>query len=167
MLIYNSTFVNNTAPKFGGGVRNLYSHVTIDSCSFIGNSADNGGAIAYADWNFTGSFLVKNSYFERNIAQSSGGAFYVFSGQFDWMNNECVNNQAKVSGGCIHDITSMLDCDTGFQSQSRLLNSSFIGMYFFSKFAFFFVVACFLFVFVFWSSLCAVCFDFDYSFCFP
>lgn len=62
--VVNSTFKNNYATNFGGALVNAYSL----NCTFIKNSAKNGGAI------YQGS--AKNCTFNENYASENGGASY-------------------------------------------------------------------------------------------
>ena len=45
-IIANSTFYDNSADDFGGGVINSAGQVTINNSTFVDNSAQNGGALA-------------------------------------------------------------------------------------------------------------------------
>lgn len=88
--ITNSLFINNTcAGTYGGGALCIYnaSNVTIDNCSFIGNSSNTpattseiwgGGAIVVRGTS-AGQCSVKitNSTFANNVTTSRGGAIFV------------------------------------------------------------------------------------------
>ena len=70
--IVNTSFVNNSASLYGGGVNAFYSTVMIEHSSFVENSAKRyGGAINAYD-----SYLYFNgsNFFERNEAGEEGGA---------------------------------------------------------------------------------------------
>lgn len=80
LVISNSVFVNNKADKSNGGALyfNQQGHNKVFNCTFLNNSADNGGAI-YADVGKSqnpGDLTVDNSYFDLNSA-NSGASIYV------------------------------------------------------------------------------------------
>ena len=97
--IMNTSFVNNSASFYGGGVNALYSTVMIEHSSFVENSAKSyGGAI-----NAYGSILYLNgsNFFERNEASEEGGAIdaydsyvHLYGSNFFHKNRACRNGGA-------------------------------------------------------------------------
>eukprot|EP01084_Bolivina_argentea_P314993 545636_1 len=125
--INNCFFKGNKAEKFAGAIFNQYCSVYITDSQFIQNEADIGGAIAYLDWASPNPMYIRNSIFINNIAYSSGGGLYVFSGEYVLDTIECIDNQAKISGGCLHDANGFLDCNDANPVRTRILSSKFYG----------------------------------------
>ena len=73
LTINNSTFSNNRAVGFAGGLDNGNGGtITVNNSTFTGNSATNGGAISNG---FNGGIItVNNSTFTGNSATNNGGA---------------------------------------------------------------------------------------------
>ncbi len=108
LTVKNCSFINSTegAIHVGEGL----DHIVIDDCSFIDNSADNGGAINISDtgyWRNT-KISITNCLFENNTASGDGGAIYISkSGNTkDVLIENCsfVNNSAESGGGAAHII---------------------------------------------------------------
>ena len=80
--ITDCRFLNNFAKDSGGGIYiGDNSNVNIIRCRFEGNNAAFGGAIAMVvgrgvNEQNTVNMNIEDSWFENNIARSSGGAFY-------------------------------------------------------------------------------------------
>ena len=71
VILNNINFVNGNANNKDGGAISAYSsNFTVNSCKFINNKANNGGAI-FLEY---GEIDVKNSVFNKNSAKNSGGA---------------------------------------------------------------------------------------------
>lgn len=104
--VYSSIFINNTAPYNGGASYNnnwqevtsqigagKFSHSQYYDCIFIGNHANDGGAVYRSD-------LVVNCTFTNNSAAEVGGALnevkVVNSSRFS-------NNTAKYAGAIYYD----------------------------------------------------------------
>jgi hypothetical protein len=101
--IENSTFTNNSAQEEAGAIRtNLYKDGQVgiyDRLTFTGNrvtkgasGSAHGGAIRLGD----GTFVVSNSIFENNSADTQGGAIWV--GETSWLkilNSSIVGNIAR------------------------------------------------------------------------
>lgn len=76
--IHNCTFSNNKTigeTRMGGAVYIDHGETSITKCSFTGNSAAYGGAIAVAD--ATGINISGNTEFLNNKAANFGGAIYI------------------------------------------------------------------------------------------
>ena len=99
-----SRFINNHA-IYGGGALNTISHVNVDNCEFIDNSANNyGGALSIGFSNIT------NSRFINNTAPFGGAVFSYASGVTD---SNFTDNQANF-GNSIYVVTkSYLDNNIG------------------------------------------------------
>ena len=106
-----------------GGVIDVFfdAQLNIDNCSFINNSADEGGAI-YA----IGGVNIANSQFINNTAGLIGGAIFKdFSGDLIIENTTFANSFASSFGGAIHllgdddtdnyIINCLFDSNTGFR----------------------------------------------------
>ena len=137
----NSTFTNNSTTGMGGvlyadgvlqyvtinGVTQPYSdpeNITVENCSFTGNSAGtNGGVIATAgnfnsDTNryrdLVGNLTLNNNKFDGNHAGSQGGALYINSnweGKID--GGSITNNTAGTNGGALFVQRSHVSVDGG------------------------------------------------------
>ena len=74
-LVKDCVFINNRAissngsPNSHGGAACVRDGITYENCQFIGNSADEGGALTYH-----ASGLIKNCIFKDNEAYEFGGA---------------------------------------------------------------------------------------------
>jgi hypothetical protein len=84
LTLSNSTFADNNADPFGGGI---YSGppiltpdngppLTVDHCTFAGNTAGNGGGI----YSISVTLTVSQSTFSDNVASFSGGGISEFGG---------------------------------------------------------------------------------------
>jgi hypothetical protein len=97
--ITNSTFTNNSATSFGGGLFNHSggSSVNITNSTFANNSANLGGGI----YSVSGRVSITNSTFAGNSARSSGGGLFNDTGNSDVSitNSTFAGNSAGSSGG--------------------------------------------------------------------
>ena len=105
----NCTFLNNSAKNYGGAV--YFTGVgSVVNCSFIGNSAEYGGAV----YVYSGS--VVNCSFVNNSASDDGGAVYSDRGGGSVVNCMFFNNSASDYGGAVY-----------FRGGGSVVNCSFIG----------------------------------------
>ncbi|WP_292885447.1 pectate lyase-like adhesive domain-containing protein [Methanobrevibacter sp. UBA212] len=148
----DSRFINNHA-IYGGGALNTISHVNVDNCEFIDNSANNyGGALSIGFSNIT------NSRFINNTAPYGGAVFSYASGVTDsnftdnnanfgnsvyvvtksYLNNNSGDDDAfskpAIDGGQItgsHDVEHMLETEAGYYGFcSELYNfNPYTGVY--------------------------------------
>jgi hypothetical protein len=74
----NSTFTDNVAGAFGGGIYSLLGNVEIENVIFTSNTAmtDNGGGF----YSIIGSVIIRDSLFSLNTASTGGGAYISISG---------------------------------------------------------------------------------------
>ena len=94
LTISYSSFANNTALNYGGGIDNLHS-LSLKSDTFSGNSAFIGAAVD----NFAGANLtVTESTLSSNTASLSGGGIDN-SGTLALSDSSLVNNTATTGGG--------------------------------------------------------------------
>ncbi len=77
LTIENSQLINN-AGNSGAGVESE-TDATIIDCTFTGNSASYGGAVALRTQNSPATLIIRNSTITNNEAQFSGGGVYVIS----------------------------------------------------------------------------------------
>ena len=87
-ILYNSTFINNTAASGGaiGVVNAEWSDISINSSIFINNNATWGGAIAGGNINLLNSIFINNN-------ADDGGA--ICGGNMELLNSIFNNNSAK------------------------------------------------------------------------
>lgn len=114
--ISNCIFTSNVAGGTGGGAVYAYSHIDIDSCTFISNKAGKKGAAVFG----CKDLFIKNSKFNKNKVNKYGGAVYFkcheISGHYEngkWVssikyytnliqNSIFANNVAGERGGAIY-----------------------------------------------------------------
>ena len=79
--VYDCTFINNTAPHFGGAIYSQGTNLTIGGCDFVENKAptNDGGAIYVNNI----SSIISNCSFIENSANHGGAIYYT---------NKAVNN---------------------------------------------------------------------------
>lgn len=69
------TFSNNAARLFGGGIYHSWGTLTVEACTFLGNTGLIGAAVQGREWDFgeviTGDIHIRNSTFVGNIAEGS------------------------------------------------------------------------------------------------
>lgn len=107
----DSSFVNNSAPfGSGGAIYNAFAQqtvpnqspttITIKRCTFLDNSASNGGALALTDG------TISECTFDQNIADSQGGAIMVYPGSILSLSisNSLFNCNRGSSGAVTSDI---------------------------------------------------------------
>jgi predicted outer membrane repeat protein len=90
-----TSFSANTATLEGGAVYTVGAH-TIDTCTFEGNAASSGGALAV-----TGTTQLTSSAFSANTATENGGALVSYGGTLDLTDTTFTDNSATVSGGAM------------------------------------------------------------------
>lgn len=103
LIIKNSSFMNNSAPRgYGGAVYAMYaSSIIIKDSEFQENLAYSGGAVYVA----AETFDVLRTRFIKNSGE--GGAIYVFSSQRTKISNSLfLENRASFYGGAIFVQTS-------------------------------------------------------------
>ena len=112
--IANGSFTNNSAPGVGGGIHNGAGDLTVDSCTFNGNSATDGGGIAselrpLVVGNTT--LTVTTSTFSNNSA-TRGGGLWSFTSADNVINSTFSGNVAKEiylgGGGAIYSQQDIL-----------------------------------------------------------
>ncbi|OWT32776.1 hypothetical protein BGI41_05900, partial [Methanobrevibacter sp. 87.7] len=124
-LINNCTFINNTGVKGEGINSNTIRGGAIDSegksniynSTFIGNTANEGGAI------FTGfgNAIIDGCYFENNTGVN-GGALQNYHNVVNVTNSTFLNNQATTGGAIYHSLSYY-----GSASQFYVGNCSFLN----------------------------------------
>ncbi len=94
LTVINSTFINNTAAEYGGGIVNL-GNLTVTNSTFIGNSSGymGGGLLT-----FSGTQTVTNSTFAGNSA-AYGGGMVNFGGTLTATNSTFTGNTASTEAG--------------------------------------------------------------------
>jgi len=88
----------------GGGLKISKSSLAVENCSFIGNSASDGGAVFIESYSYAQtSSHFSNCSFSGNSAQHDGGAVAVSgkNSSVDFVNCTFVKNSAR-NGGAIH-----------------------------------------------------------------
>ncbi|WP_458404601.1 hypothetical protein [Methanobrevibacter sp.] len=97
--VSNSNFTNNTATADGGAIYWIGTSANINAVNFTLNTANNGGAVYLT--NSVGSVSINSSEFNKNIANTVGGAIYSADSEtssVDINNSSFMDNSAKGSG---------------------------------------------------------------------
>ena len=120
LTVKNLTMMDGSAPSGNGGAIRLQNggHASVSDSSFIGNYADNGGAIALDSLSYSSRLTVHNSRFVRNRASRTGGAIGMNYGRATITNSSFMSSLAGQSGGAI----SMLN-----HPKLEVSNSSFFN----------------------------------------
>ncbi|MCE7698086.1 MAG: right-handed parallel beta-helix repeat-containing protein, partial [Methanobacterium paludis] len=102
LIVNNSTFTDNNADDEGGVIYDLSGgSLTVENSTFIGNTANYGGAISAG-----GGLTVENSTFTNNTANGYGGAISA-GGSSTVENSTFTNNTANGYGGAIFNAGSL------------------------------------------------------------
>ncbi len=98
--ITRTDFFSNVAENHGGAFTFFADiDMTVDSCTFIGNQANFGGAISANESDVDGGQMhIVNSTFNLNLAQSQGGALNVNNIDTDISNGLFINNFVDGTG---------------------------------------------------------------------
>lgn len=118
VTLESSTFADNTADGSGGAVSARKSHIAFESCTFLRNSATDGGAVAVFDnaettANFEQAACTAFEFFidfreTQYVCMPDGDIFDDNSLTCDWLAGSCFNN-FNADGtdcrgcGCAHD----------------------------------------------------------------
>jgi len=110
LSIDSCVFTNNSAQQSGGAIYNVQGTIeAITNSTFSGNTADSndGGAI----YNFQGTIeAITNSTFSGNSAAQNGGAIYNFQGTIEAITNSTFSgNSAAQNGGAISNDGGTID----------------------------------------------------------
>ena len=134
VVFKNIIFVNGYSAGMGGAIYgNTVDNTVVINCTFIGNSAENGGAIAGAtvkDCIFTENTatdyggaiyygVVENSIFNGNTADMGGAIFYT-----EVVKSSFNDNYASGDGGAIYGAFVCEECN--FTYNSALFNGGAI-----------------------------------------
>ena len=92
--VFNSQFINNTAPLGGAIYVNEGNNFTVEASKFIKNNASIGGAIYLTG----GDGIIANSTFDRNSASEDGGAIYLKGSEGILVDSNFTNNRARHYG---------------------------------------------------------------------
>ncbi len=128
--IEGTSFVNNTAAKFGGAIYNydVGAIYNIDNCYFEVNKATdgNGGAIENAEANsYIGA--ITNSYFYKNevvTGDHGGGAIYNEGVIGSFQNNQFVENTSGNFGGAIYNNGGTIGGNGGAIEENYFYNNT-------------------------------------------
>ena len=110
IIISNSTFRRNTAKLDAGCLHVEENTMTVDSSSFVGNTAKSKGGVMNTNM-YPTRYTITHSYFAHNEADDSGGVMYIGTKGSDVrILNETVlgYNHAGKKGGTISIVGSTL-----------------------------------------------------------
>lgn len=93
------TITGAAGSAYGGGMSNVYSHVIITNCAFIGNSATYGGAMRnlHSDPNLLNCIFIGNSAVDR------GGAIHNLHGSRPTITNCTFTRNSADTGGAMRN----------------------------------------------------------------
>ena len=96
------SFWKNFAKQAGGAITlKFYSTTVIESCHFLSNNAETGGAVDVSEPEHV-SVSVLSTSFLRNVASAAGGAISISDGTDVIIDNiTCIDNQSPGNGGCL------------------------------------------------------------------
>ncbi len=136
-IIAGNADSNSWPHYYGGGMYNYQSSPTVANCKFIGNTAEDGGAIAndcYSEPNICNGLFSKNAsemgggiinhlssptirscIFSDNVANYSGGGMYNFRNETAVIDSTFTNNTAENGGAIANEEYSAPNiCDCNF-----------------------------------------------------
>ena len=99
--------INNDLGSLGGGVLSIGSQATVNQCTFIGNTAEDGGAVysQFSDLNLSNCLLIENSAIGNH-----GGAIYSKYSNLTLSNSSITGGVADIGGAIsIHETRAFLD----------------------------------------------------------
>lgn len=110
-------FMGNTADDGGAVYNDTDSDATFTDVTFSGNSAPDGGAVY--NWSskptFTNAIFSNNTSNARDDSTGDGGALYSFGSELAFNNVKFINNTATNAGGAIfNDSSSFVISDSSF-----------------------------------------------------
>ena len=123
LTIRRSTLRDNVATLWGGGLTSAFGFLTVESSSFIGNSALTGGAIYSNDIRAS----IVNSTFSANSAANYGGGIDVQGGSLTIVNSTLYGNGSgglNRSSGTLKLRNSIIAGSTGADCQGSLAENS-------------------------------------------
>ena len=111
LVLKDSTLTYNRAKNNGGVICSLIQtelNITGDNCTFVGNQAQNGGAVYASESGVT--VCSKSLLMSNNSAVESGGAMYLSKTNLTFMNGKSMltRNKAERIGGGIYVDNSTL-----------------------------------------------------------
>lgn len=111
--LVNCSFINNSAQN-GGAIYVNEGH--FENCTFINNTANFGGAIYISQ----GFLFIKNSLFSNNVGELLGGAINSYNSTLKIINDTFRENKAGFDGGSIY----CLDIDLSLIDSLFINNSA-------------------------------------------
>ncbi|MEP4810081.1 MAG: choice-of-anchor Q domain-containing protein, partial [Luteolibacter sp.] len=101
---FSATGINVEEDDKGGVIHNNQSDLTLDSCTFLGNSSNfAGGAIYNNGSTGSASLTLVSCTLSGNYAQQYGGAIYNDHGTLDLDSCTLSENSANLEGGAIYN----------------------------------------------------------------
>lgn len=117
-------FINNSAPQGrGGAVYGTTGNVILDGCTFTGNNAANGGAVAMDG---ICSLTMTNCTVSDNSADVSGGGVYIYHGDSIWKKNMKLTSRVTAS---INDSNQIINNMAGLAGDNILYGRYYLPGY--------------------------------------
>lgn len=118
VMFEGCAFEDNSAATFGGAIdaRMLDPSVlSIVRCRFVGNAADEGGAVHVSSFggNSPGEVYVTDSLFHDNTAADSGGALQLVAADLAWVVNSTITRNSAPAGPAIHYLRTSVALEVG------------------------------------------------------
>lgn len=108
----SGTFEGNSAPN-GGAIyswRGAVSSAADGSCTFTGNTATTSGSAIFVN---TSNFTLRNAEFKNNTATNKDGAIYVVNSTMTMDNGYIHDNLSGGYGGGVHVVNSTMTMNNG------------------------------------------------------
>ncbi|MDO5859526.1 Ig-like domain repeat protein, partial [Methanobrevibacter sp.] len=106
-IISNSTFTNNKAVQFGGGISSQMTGAKIINCTFEGNNASYGASIGIKDTYGKNAQIINctilDSYADGNKGGTGGAAIYIRVDNVTVINTTIINSTAHNTAGVYHE----------------------------------------------------------------
>ncbi|WP_295615591.1 right-handed parallel beta-helix repeat-containing protein [uncultured Methanobrevibacter sp.] len=122
--IESSRFINNSADTGGaifltGRVESQSKNITIETCTFEDNYANNLGGAIYSDGE---NYTVDNSTFKNNSAKNDGGAIY--NNYIGFITNCNLSNNSAKNGGALYNNFNVTLINDTFESNNATLGGA-------------------------------------------
>lgn len=107
-LTVNNCTISNCYANLGGGLRNLYGTVLLDSCSIVSNSASLGSVPSGGGlMNYGGMVTLRHSKLSGNNAQTIGGAIWNYQSSVMVIEDSLLSGNSAANGGALRNEGSL------------------------------------------------------------
>ena len=103
--LYDLNLLNNMAKYDGGAIYCMYGNLTVQTSSFINNSANNGGALFMDGCDY---FSIESNEFKNNTARICAGAFYSLLNDYGYNRNNVYENNSAVTYDDLYEVSKIV-----------------------------------------------------------